>query len=429
MKLRQFVTYTILFLLAPLAFSEVFFSGYAGMKGDIYSDPGAEEGEFDPMLQIQSYFAGQLNLSKSFLVRGEFSLQSEDIFASGVFNDTQALFCINELSATYIKPFLGNTQYISGFFGTFEPIGSDIFLQRQFGIKPLTSLITESWLGLKGSYIYPFYGAGASYVVHFDKAPVASGLYIYKNHASNDDEDDQLNFDWRFATVNSLFTLDFATGLGAPLSKKYEDNDVILLIDTLYLHSGMELFIGDRYGQSLFMQAGFEQVPLKSNSEENKLKDSDTYLLVESRLTATDCKFHLTFFNFPDSLLEESSVPEIPNKKLIFVEDSLGLNIALFTDNLSVNNKNIQFGFHTTFSLPGKHLFDLKVKSLAELKELLGTEDDDTENDYNVKVSPFLTVPVMSGTLHLMFQANITDIKDNGWEQAVKLNIGYKAQI
>ena len=419
----RFLFMLVVFVSSFSAQSEIFFSGFTGVKGDFYSDPETkEEKEFDPLLEIQAYFSGQLNISRKFMVRGEFSVQSEDIFKSGIFNDTEALFCINELSATYVKPFLGNTQYISAFFGTFEPIGSDVFLQRQFGMKPITSLVTESWLGLKGSYIYPFYGAGAAYILHFDKWPIASGFYLYKNHAENEDDDDQVNFDWRFATTMQYVTMDFAVGIGAPLSKKYEGDDVILLIDTLYLHTGVELLIGNRYSHSVFMQAGFEQVAIRSKKEENKLKDNEMYLLFEPRFTTQSCKIHITFFNFPESLFKTRG--DWPNKKLIFVEDTLGLNVAIFTDGLYIKNKNISFGINTTLSFPNHYLFDLK-----KMNELFKDNEDDSSKNFNIKLSPFLTLPVMSGELHMMFQANITDIRTEGWQQAIKLNVGYKAQL
>ena len=418
MKLKILLVFAILFSFSIFSVSaELFFNGYAGAKGDFYSNPSSTKEGFDPMFEIQAYFAGQLHISKQLLVRGEFSVQSEDIFKSGLFNDTIALFCINEISATYVKPFLGNTQYISAFFGTFEPIGSDVFLQRQFGMRPITSLITESWLGLRGSYIYPFYGAGASYILHFDRWPIASGFYLYKNHAENKENDDQINLDWRFATTTQFFTIDFATGIGAPLSKKYNDDDVILLIDTLYLHTGFEALIGNRYAYSFFIQTGFEQLTLR---EEASVEDSKIYLLLEPRFALEACNIHVTFFNFPARLLEANNDLQLPNKKLIFVEDSLGINMAIFTENLYIKNKNIGFGLHTTLSFPEKYLTNLKITSKEKLDALI--------DDYNVKLSPFLTASLMSGTLHSMLQINITNLKD-GLEKALKLNIGYKAQL
>ena len=63
-----------------------------------------------------------------------------------------------------------------------------------------------------------------------------------------------------------------------------------------------------------------------------------------------------------------------------------------------------------------KYLFDIK----EDFTSLI--------DDYNVKISPFLTVPIMSGDLHMMFQATVSDFK-SGWEKAIKCNIGYKAQL
>ena len=117
------------------------FSGYAGIKGDITSNEASEK--FDPIMNMKAYFAGELDFSPQFLVRAEFSIQTADVLDTGLFEETDAVFCIDEFSATYIKPFLGITQYISAFIGTFEPIGTDVFLQRHFGIQPITSMITE----------------------------------------------------------------------------------------------------------------------------------------------------------------------------------------------------------------------------------------------------------------------------------------------
>ena len=418
-----FFLWCCFFCCTSLIHTEIFFSGFTGAKGDFYSDPQTkDEKGFDPLLEVQAYFSGQLNISKKFMVRGEFSVQSEDIFGSGIFNDTEALFCINELSATYVKPFLGNTQYISAFFGTFEPIGSDVFLQRQFGMRPITSLTTESWLGLRGSYIYPFYGAGVAYILHFDKWPVASGFYLYKNHAQNEDDDDQINIDWRFAAAMPYLALDFAAGIGAPLSKHHDDDDVILLIDTLYLHSGVGMLLGNRYAHSLFVQAGFEQVALRSRKEESKLKDNDIYLLFEPRFTLKACKIHLTFFNFPASLFKATD--GWSSKKLIFIEDSLGINVTVFTDSLYIKNWDVSFGIATTLSFPDHYLFDLKKPN-----ELFENDEVDSSKNFNVKLSPFLTLPILSGELHMMLQANITDFRTEGWENAIKLNIGYKSQL
>lgn len=383
-----------------------FFSGYAGIKDDVTSDP--DSSSFDPVMTAQAFFAGQIAFSPNFLVRTELSVQTADILKAGLFKDTDATFCIDELSLTYRHQLLNTSQYFSLFLGTYEPIGSDLFLQRQFGIKPISSHITESWLGLHGSVVYPFYGAGGSYVIHFDKAPIASGIYIYENH-ENDNDDAEMNVDFRIASVMQYFTVDFAAGLGAPLETKNGDANVILLINTLYLHTGINMLIGNSYTSSLFLQGGFANLPVRAEDTSTKLDSSDIYLIAEPRLVTRQFQAHLTMFSFPQETAD----------KLVFIDDTFGFNLALFTDNLYVRNTNVTFGFNTTLSFPGKNFLDLSDK--------LALFDND---GYNVRVSPYVALPVMTGTLHLMLQATITDfIRGESWPSALEFNIGYKAQL
>lgn len=387
-------------------YASPFFSGFAGIKDDITSD--SDSSSYDPEMTAQAFFACQLDFTKNLLVRTELSVQTEDILASGLFKDTDAVFCIDELSMTYRKQIFNTSQYFSIFLGTYEPIGSDVFLQRQFGIKPISSRITENWLGLNGSVVYPFYGIGGSYIIHFDAAPIASGLYLYENK-ENDDDDSELNIDFRIASVTPYCTVDFAAGLGAPLQTKDGDTDVILLINTLYLHTGINMLIGNIYTSSLFIQGGFANLPIRASESENKLESKDVYLIVEPRIVTREFQAHLTMFSFPQETAD----------KMLFIDDTFGFNLNLFTDNLYIKNTNITFGFNTTLSFPDKNFLDLKDK--------LALFDDD---GYDVRVSPYISFPVMSGTIHLMLQATLTDFtRNDSWTSGLKFNIGYKAQI
>ncbi len=405
----------LLFIFTVSVHSEVFFSGYAGMKGDFYS---SSNDSFSPALRFQTYFAGQLNLTRNLLVRTEFSMQTSDIVDKGPFVSTDATFCIDELSATYIKPFLGVVQYFNLFMGTFEPIGSDVFLQRQFGVESFTSLITESWLGLKGSTAYPFYGVGGSYIVHMGSQPIATGAFLYVNKENSKNER-QLNLDWRFGMVRSWISLDFALGIGAPMGTKRGDEDVILLVDTLYMHSGVTLLLGNKYTTSLFLQGGFSNLPLHAGSE-NKIESKDIYLLVEPRFVAEKFQAHVTFFSFPENTVQ----------KLIFINDTLGMNLSVFTDKLYIKNKNITFGFHVTWTVTDK-VKDNSVsqninKNFLDLKDFISVMKD---SDHHIKISPFVAFPLLSGTVHAMFQARITDLKPDSWSSAFKLSLGYKTRI
>lgn len=413
--MKKLYSLLILLLCTCTIWGEVFFSGYAGIKGDLYS---SSADKISPAMCFQTYFAGQLNLTRNLLVRTEFSMQTADIAKNGPFVSTDATFCIDELSATYIKPFLGVTQYFNLFMGTFEPIGNDVFLQRQFGIQSIASLLTESWLGLKGSTAYPFYGVGGSYIIHFAAQPIASGAFLYINRENSENER-QLNLDWRFGMVRSWLTLDFAVGIGAPMGTKRGDEDVILLIDTLYLHTGLTMLVGNKYTTSLFVQGGFSNYPLQASSD-NKLQSRDIYLLVEPRFVAKRFQTHLSFFSVPENTVE----------KMIFVDNTMGMNLSVFTDSLYIKNTNITFGFHVTWTVTDKvkdatQKPDIN-KNFLDLKDPLSII---TDCDHHVKLSPFVSIPTRTGVFHAMLQTKITDLKTETWASAIKLNIGYKARL
>ena len=84
---HRFDTIVLLLLLCAffsrpaVAESNISFSGYVGAKGEFYADP--EKDHFDPALALQGYFGGQLNITPSFLLRAEFSVQTDDITKDG----------------------------------------------------------------------------------------------------------------------------------------------------------------------------------------------------------------------------------------------------------------------------------------------------------------------------------------------------------
>ena len=141
---KLFVIYALSAVLAHRVSAAGFFSGYTGIKADLgFADAS---GAFDMQLKLHSFFAGQFNLTKNLIARAEFSLRTDDIIDTAVFSKTRADFKVDELSLIYRRQFYGGTNFFSAFAGTYEPIGSDLFLRRQFGIEAVSSKITESWL-------------------------------------------------------------------------------------------------------------------------------------------------------------------------------------------------------------------------------------------------------------------------------------------
>ena len=124
---KAIATAVILFLTAGL-FAEAGFSGYSGGKVNYSSNENTEK--YDPDLTLQAFFQGQFNISQNMWSRLEFSLDTADFISSELFHETMAAFKIDELSLTFKSHSDSDANYFSLFMGIYDPIGSDIFLQR-----------------------------------------------------------------------------------------------------------------------------------------------------------------------------------------------------------------------------------------------------------------------------------------------------------
>lgn len=416
----------VMFAFSTSVFAEVTFSGFAGAKADFSS---SKTEKFDPTLCVQSFFSGQFNLSENVITHAEFSLQTEDLIDNSLFKKTPATFKVDELSIIFRRQLLDATNYLSAFVGTYEPIGSDIFLRRQFGIQPIASRMTESWLGLSGSVIYPTFGVGGADVLHFNSQPLALGLYIYVNHELQDCY--SLNTDLRFAGVYRFFAFDFSGGLGMPL-KQNDNQEAFIVIDTLYGRAGINILLGNSYTTSLFMQAGISEVPF-SKTEDIAIDINNTYLLFEPRFRTKRCQINFTVFSLPQETVDGfkfvndtavNKYTDTDSRGVIFTEerfenlhDTLGLNIDIYTDNLYISNKAFEFGINSAWTFPGKTIKDLCEKP-ADLLQ-----------DYHILVAPYVATKFYNGEIHGMLQTRITDIIENEIGSAFTLNIGFKTQF
>lgn len=388
-------------LLASSLFAEPFFSGNTAFAGKYTNQ---KPRTFDPTLNIDGYVSCQFDISNSFLVRGEFSIQTENLY-DDFYSETDSVFRIDELSCTFIKPFHGITHMASLFLGTFEPIGNQNFLQHSFGIESFSSLLTANYLGLNGCNVYDFYGWGGAYSFVFKTVPVAGGILIYKNN-NNENEDAQLNSDIRFGTVTKYFTLDCTVGIGAPMNtKNSKGEDVVVMIEKLFLHTGIDLLLGKKDGTSLLCQMGFDNLPVKcGEGEEKKMPAKDLYLLIEPKLDFNAIKITGTFWNMPADKYE----------KTILIEDPVGYAACIYSDKISVGNRNMTLGIHGSLSFEGKDIKDLN--------------DDDLMDVKNVKIMPFMFMDFMGGRLDATAQLNITRL-NNRKEKPFNLSLGYKHSL
>ena len=399
---KIFLAAVILSIAAAL-FAEPAFSGYSGGKLNYASNPESTD-SYDPDLTLQAFFQGQFNFSQNVWGRLEFSIDTGDFLSKELFHKTDASFKIDELSLTLKSRSDSDANYFSIFMGTYDPIGSDVFLQRYFGIQPIASKITESWLGLAGSVLYPHFGIGIADVKRLLNAPITLGGYAYINHEDNLYY--VFNTDFRFACVYRYFTFDFAGGIGIPLSNNNQGQEVIAAIEKVYWHAGTTMLIGNNYTQSLFIQAGLFNVPFtKRNGTE--VSPNDIYLLFEPRFLFDSTHVNLTIFSLPQDTVDQ----------LIFVDDSLGVNLNIYGDSFSIGSNRFTMGTNFSFSFVGKNFLDI-----AQPTELI-------EGEYNITMTPYVSTNFLSGELHTQVSVKFMKFGTARWYDAFTADIGYTAKF
>ena len=398
---KAIATAVILFLTAGL-FAEAGFSGYSGGKVNYSSNENTEK--YDPDLTLQAFFQGQFNISQNMWSRLEFSLDTADFISSELFHETMAAFKIDELSLTFKSHSDSDANYFSLFMGIYDPIGSDIFLQRYFGIQPIASKITESWLGLAGSVLYPHFGIGLADVKRFMSYPIAAGAYVYLNHEDN--KYYVLNTDARFACVYRYFTFDFAGGVGFPLSHSNQGQEVIAVVEKVYWHAGTTMLVGNNYTQGLFIQAGLFNLPF-TKREGTQISTDSIYLLFEPRILLDNAHVNLTFFSLPQETVDQ----------LIFVDDTLGVNLNIYGDTFSLGAHRFTLGTNFSFSFTGKDFMDI-IKPLELIK-----------GDYNITMTPYMSTNFLSGEIHTQFSVKIMKFVRARWYDAFTADIGYTTKF
>ena len=410
MKTKHFISILAAFFITTGLFAATSFSGYAGGKLNYAANP--EQTDYDPDLKLQAFFAGQFNFSQNIWSHLEFSINTQDLLGESIFHDTDSKFQIDELSIIMRGNMYNCANYFSAFMGTYDPIGSDVFLQRYFNIKPIGSKITESYLGLAGSILYPHFGIGLSDIIKLYNEPIAFGGYIYMNHekdifGENKGDYYVLNSDLRFATVLRYLTLDLAGGIGVPLADKYHGEDVLLIVDKVYLHAGTTILIGNNFTNSLFIQAGINNASFTKKQDSSIVSPKEIYLLFEPRLRVGDGHFNISVFSLPTSTVA----------KLLIIDDTLGVDTNIYGEASTTGSNQVTFGTHVCVSFTDKYFND--VKDFMNL----------TSNGYNVNVTPYVTTTFLSGELHIQATARLKEFMNNHSERGVLLDIGYRTKF
>jgi hypothetical protein len=337
-------------------------------------------------IPLAAYAAAQANITDWAIARGEIAAWASNLAFNDIFADSDANVRLNELSFVLQRRAFTATNYFSVFLGAYEPIGSDAFLMRHFGVEPISSRLTKSYTSLVGSPLNDTKGAGLSYVVNFDKAPIATGVSFY--FSKNKDNDWAINLDGRFALATNLVTLDFVFGVGSPLQDTYKNQDVVLVIDTITLHGGINFLAGSKYTHGLLIQAGLEDVVVKGNNGSGFNGDEIRFLFAP-RLKFNTFSFTLTAYSF-----SEKSV-----KELAYLRDPIGAGFTFYKDDIEGKRGDICLGIHSVFSVKG-----ITFGDIAQAKDL-------SKAIYNAYVTPYAEIPLSGiASIETIAQIGVLDI-------------------
>ena len=209
-------------------------------------------------------------------------------------------------------------------------------------------------------------------------------------------------------------------------------NDVILIVRRVNLHTGLNMFIGNRYSTSFFMQTGFDDVVLSKTdgTNFNTLNFEDWYILIEPRFMLSQFQLHVSMFNIPsDSLSNMIYLKGLYNSD---VTNVLGVNAAIITDLLYLGNTNFTFGIHGTlamanplegfsgeFSEFGNFMVSTYITGFLDLLKA---------GRLDLNITPFVKMPVFGGELTTSAALQVLEFASD-WRNAIILTTGFKTKI
>lgn len=402
---KIFLALSLLFVFSTGSlFAGSFFSANVG--GMLSYNPDVAQTEYDPNLKLNAYIESQFNFADNIWSHFNFSLKTDDFLSVDLFSETDSKFRIDEISVIIKSPIEASTNYFGVYMGAYDPIGSDLFFQRYFGLLPTSSVLTKSWLGQAGSILYPHFGIGIADVIKLHNYPLAFGLYAYVN---NEDEKYYVfNADLRFGAVFRYFAIDIAGGLGAPLSDKYNGEGVIVVVDKLYWHAGTTILIGNNYTQSLYLQAGIFNASFTKDNDALITDPDHIYFLVEPRFRFKNTHMNISAWSIPKECVDN----------FIYVSDTLGASVVVYNDTLSWGSHQINLGTIFSLSFPNKTFMDL-----ASPLQLF------VNRDFNVDITPYLSTNLLSGEIHFQSTIRIMEFLRNNWYNGITFEVGYKTSL
>ncbi len=416
---RKFITCILLIVSVSLSlFAAPYFNGSAGGGLRLLTQDGDTEGS----LLADGYFSGQFDLSPAFFVRAGFSIYTtESLFTQPFFQNKEASFSLDEFSITY-KNFLGSvSQYIGFYIGEYDTIGSDLFLQRQFGIDPFNSKLTETICGVNKSQIYDNSGIGGTYYIQIP-GNLAFAIYAYYNtsltastsSSSSSTRQESLNTDLRFAGAWPSVALDMSLGFTMPMEYSItntsgSEEDVILLIRRADMHMGLTAFFGSTNSSSLLFQTGINQLIIDPSTLEDQAAISmdNLFILVEPRFVTKYLCFAFTLYNMPLDDLSD----------LFYITNPTGVCVNFYSPWVLIKGNRCQFGM-------------IAGVSCTETLDTVILDTSTFAENLELEITPYGITKFGKGTLN--YSLSIECLTINSWEtflQNTSIVIGYKSEL
>lgn len=379
------------------------FSGVAAGSIGVDGKVGLSEGGSDWTLPIALFGALQADFSDWFTMHAEIEIRAKDFPLGDIFDGNEAIFKVHELSAIFSRRAITSTHYFSIYFGSYEALGTDTFLMRQFGTDQISSPLAKSVTNISGVPLHSSTGGGISYIARLDKAPVANGFYLYLNNY--DGGKLALNLDYRLAVSTDICTLDFIAGLGAPIRDKGEhDDEYVIAIKTLTLHTGINMFLGNKYTHGLLIQAGVNNLVLNGRNS-LEIDEDDISFFVEPRIRAKHLGVNVAAY-----ALNQESVDD-----LLYLTDRVGAAVTLYFDDIETNRFPVILGVHFIGSIADRGITDLfEGKGSDEMK-------------FNVFVTPYVELPFNKNSkFEAMLQVGMLDVANASRALNFKVVAGYR---
>ena len=133
----------------------------------------------------------------------------------------------------------------------------------------------------------------------------------------------------------------------------------------------------------------------------------DVYLLVEPRFFKNNTHFNISIFSLPEDTV----------KNFLFIDDTLGVDLNLYTNAISYNENIWTFGAHTSVTFVDKSFMDIK-----NYKKI-------TENGFNINLTPYFSRNFLSGELHGQIKIKVMNFATGKWYNAFNTAIGYKTRL